>query len=145
MKKSILLCLLLCFTLGASAQTYYKCTGDNVNVRKGPGKNYGNVEGWEACNMSGSVQLCKGDKVKFLGVKKNGFMKVEDANLDGLMRCWGEGWVSAQYLTPMKKCDKCHGEGTNGHECRECGGLGWNCCFWTGKEPCEKCGYLGYY
>lgn len=118
MKKIIMMCTLMLMALSVSAQKkgdYLACTGNNVNVRTGPGLNYrvqthyGNQK----------IQLMKGDGVgvgyedcehetgnfvlEYLGVKKNGFMKVgyygEGTNI--------EGWVSAQYL--KKVCPWCDG------------------------------------
>ena len=93
MKKlaSLLLCILV--TTFTYAQNIFECTGDNVNVRTGPGKQYGNV----MTNIArpGRAQLFKGQQVEYLGVTKNGFMKV--AHPDNIWQ--GEsGWVSAQYL-----------------------------------------------
>ena len=84
MNKSIFRIMLAIFLVGGlatslkvDAQTYYRCTGDKVNVRKGPGKNYA-VLRWEHQMSSGLQQLYKGHVVKYLGKKQNGFMKVED-------------------------------------------------------------------
>lgn len=93
MKKLVSLALCILVASFAYAQNIYVCTGDNVNVRTGPGKQYGNVM-YNIARPS-RAQLFKGQQVEYLGVTKNGFMKV--AHPDNIWQ--GEvGWVSAQYL-----------------------------------------------
>lgn len=118
MKKCVLMCIMALMSLSVSAQKngdYLACTGNNVNMRTGPGKNYR----VQTHYMNQKVQLMKGDGVGdgyeecehetgnnvlvYLGVTRNGFMKVgfygEGINI--------EGWVSAQYL--KKVCPWCEG------------------------------------
>jgi len=112
-------------TLSANAQyrrgQRFVCTGNNVNVRTGPGKNYGvaTISNCMACNgrqRSYSIcngragrtkfQLMKGDgydpdwyQITYNGKSKNGSLYVdiyEDHEGTG-----GTGWVSAQYLRPI--------------------------------------------
>ena len=112
------MCIMALMSLSVSAQKngdYLACTGNNVNMRTGPGKNYR----VQTHYMNQKVQLMKGDGVGdgyeecehetgnnvlvYLGVTRNGFMKVgfygEGINI--------EGWVSAQYL--KKVCPWCEG------------------------------------
>ena len=94
-----LLLILACVLTGAvcQAQSVYECTGDNVNVRRGPGKNYEIV--YTNIARPGKVQLFKGETVTYLGEKRNGFMKVkisDDKNPQP-----GPTWVSAQYLRKL--------------------------------------------
>ena len=112
----------LATSLKIDAQTYYRCTGNKVNVRKGPGKNY-SVLICEYQGMNDPQQLCKGYVVKYLGKKQNGYMKVEDGNL-WHWSSFGVGWVSAQYLTPAKKCTSCNGRGRFNRICPACNGEG---------------------
>lgn len=107
MKRIVYITLLAFAVTGLKAQDAgYVCTGNHVNVRTGPGKNYpvydDNGEGPKR-------QLSKGDVVANLGEKKNGFCLVS-----GKLE-WGgderEGWVSAQYLRPVTLCPKCFGTG----------------------------------
>lgn len=95
--KTILMTLAL-FVLAANAQSYYICTGDNVNIRKGPGTKYGINT---LFNLDGKMN--KGSVVDYLGVKRNGFLKVY--NLSGGNGKQTVGWVSAKYLRPA--CEKC--------------------------------------
>ena len=153
MNKSIFRIMLAIFLVGGlatslkvDAQTYYRCTGDKVNVRKGPGKNYA-VLRWEHQMSSGLQQLYKGHVVKYLGKKQNGFMKVEDG-IDWHWSSFGVGWVSAQYLTPATKCTSCGGKGRFNRICPECNGNGcptynMGACD-NGYVRCEDCSGVGY-
>ena len=146
MKRILMLLLLVMATMGANAQfrngQALVCTGNNVNVRKGPGKNYGNII-WEYQGMNERAQLMKGDAVKYLGKKKNGFIYVRDLSVDYRFN-FGDAWVSAQYFRAGKKCRHCGGDGLLG-VCPECGGEGITvCCLGTGKVICEECGGDGY-
>ncbi len=112
------MCIMALVSLSANAQKngdYLACTGNNVNVRTGPGMNYpvqthygnqkvqlmkgyGIGDGYEECeHETGNCILV------YLGATRNGFMKVgyygEGTNI--------EGWVSAQYL--RKVCPWCEG------------------------------------
>ena len=84
MKKLLFFCLLFSISVITGFGQIYVSTGSNVNVRKGPGKNF-----------SVQFQLQKGDKVYFTGKKQNGFMKV--TNISSSSRTW-QGWVSERYL-----------------------------------------------
>lgn len=99
MKQIILslFCLLSCGII--CAQDIYESTGDNVNVRKGPGMNYGIV----MTNIArpGKVQLFKGDRVEYLGETKNGFMKINVPESKNAQQ--SVAWVSAQYLRKPTK------------------------------------------
>jgi len=127
-----------------SQEVYYRCTGDNVNIRKGPGTKFGRImrSGSAHCG-NGVAQLWKGAIVCGDGKVKNGFLHVTETGPD---MCWDEGWVSAQFLKKATKCPECNGQGTTGRKCPVCNGSGWRaCCFYTGMELCPKCGYVGYY
>lgn len=132
--------------ISVEAQTYYRCTGDKVNVRSGPGKKY-SVLRCEYQGMNEPQQMMKGHVVKYLGKKRNGFMYVEDA-VDYLWTAFGKGWVSAQYLKPASKCTSCKGKGRLNKKCPECGGQGCpmynvsNCDY--GYVRCQKCAGTGY-
>lgn len=121
---------------------YLACTGNNVNVRVGPGKNYKVLT-----NYNGDkVQLMKGDGVgigfdecehetgncvlEYEGRRKNGFMEVsylgEGTNI--------HGWVSEQYLKRVcrwcdgypKTYDDCDKENpTLLRVCKKCNGRGY--------------------
>ena len=125
MKRIILFCLVMFLAIGANAQ-YKKgqmlvCTGNNVNVRTGPGKNYpvatisncficeGRNRNCTACGGRpgrSKYQLMKGDglgecengdiAIEYLGKSKNGFHYVSCYEcIEGIGT---RGWVSAQYL-----------------------------------------------
>ena len=146
MKRFVMLIAVLLAAASMSAQKYFICTGTNVNVRTGPGKNYSVMTGSGGAKCPPEyekIQLDKGELVYNEGVRRNGFIKVSFA---GASMCWEDGWVSAQYLKPARKCPRCNGRGTTGRVCPECHGEGYYyCCAYTGKELCPKCGYLGYY
>lgn len=100
--STILMLLFVMMTVNAQ-QKGFVCTGNNVNVRKGPGKNYAVYDS----NTDHIRQLSKGDVVINRGKKKNGFCLIQ-----GPLE-WGgderDGWVSAQYLRPVTLCPKCDG------------------------------------
>lgn len=157
MKKSFILFVLLMSAVYAEAQTFYYVTGDNVNVRTGPGKNYQNVmnDGFQM-----RCQLFKESKVKFAGKRRNGFTYVKFLNcgMTGASCYPDYGWVSSQFLKPMThKCRVCNGKGYFNRPCREfdlppeqhpsacpCSGVCLNdgC---KGKQHCRQCGGVGYY
>lgn len=94
-------------TVEADAQrsgSYLACTGNNVNIRKGPGKQYSVVTllGWDEerlCDGRFKQQLYKGERVKYLGKKKNGFLYIEFYRAEeGGYTSRHRGWVSADYL-----------------------------------------------
>ncbi len=104
MKRLSIVLISLFVMLTAYAQNDgYVCTGNYVNVRTGPGKNYPVYDS----DTDHKRQLSKGDVVKNCGKKKNGFCLVQ-----GPLE-WGgderDGWVSADYLRPVKLCPQCDG------------------------------------
>ena len=108
MKWLIALVVMLSLTaINADAQRrgqYLTCTGDNVNVRTGPGKNYKvktipsfDVEMMRNVRMK--LQLFRGNRVKYLGQRKNGFLFVQFAyEGEGGYITYYTGWVSADFL-----------------------------------------------
>ncbi len=130
MKKILLICMMLMTVITVNAQEKgFVCTGNNVNVRTGPSKNYPVYDGGVGTN--GKRQLFKGDVVRDCGKRKNGFCLVQGA-LE-----WGgderDGWVSAQYLRPVILCKTCFGTGDENIgevdidliTCRKCKGKGY--------------------
>ena len=104
MKRISIVLMLLLTVVAVNAQhNGYVCTGNNVNVRTGPGKNYAVYDS----NTDHKRQLSKGDVVANRGKKKNGFCLIQ-----GPVE-WGgderDGWVSAQYLRPVTLCPECDG------------------------------------
>ena len=104
MKKIALICMMLFAVVMANAQEMgFVCTGNNVNVRTGPGLNY-EVYDVESGHKR---QLFKGDIVQDCGRSKNGFRLIAGP------REWGgderDGWVSAKYLRPVIICPVCEG------------------------------------
>lgn len=64
------------------------CTGNAVNVRKGPGINYGNIEGWPRLN--------RGNEVLVIGESGDWFqIKIQNAQTPA---SGYTGYVSAQYI-----------------------------------------------
>ena len=146
MKKIFLLFFALtfiCFAADAQCVQYcLKSTGQNVNVRVGPGKNYRVVNGSGAYGFEGKVQLEKGQYVGTDGVKRNGFTHVYYI---GWYNAWEDGWVASQYLAPTTKCRACNGRGFLNRKCPECHGEGYHyCCNYTGKAVCNVCSGVGY-
>lgn len=98
--------LLAVMTVNAQ-QRGFVCTGNHVNVRKGPGKNYGVVR-QVASDPGTKMQMLKGSIAVYLGKKRNGFKYVRFiCNTVGEF----DGWVSAQYLRPVMICPRCKGFG----------------------------------
>lgn len=128
MKRITIVLMLLFVMLTINAQhNGFVCTGNNVNVRTGPGKNYPVYDS----NTPQKRQLSKGDVVKNCGKKKNGFCLIQ-----GPLE-WGgderDGWVSAQYLRPVTLCPECDGyKDVNIAEID------------IELETCEKCNGKGY-
>ena len=127
MKRKTLFLIMLFAVMAANAQQNgFVCTGDYVNVRTGPGKNYAVYDS----NTDHKRQLSKGDVVEYCGKRKNGFILIRQLG-------WGEderdGWVSAQYLRPVTLCPQCDGmKDENIGEidielitCRKCKGKGY--------------------
>lgn len=130
MKRILLICVMLFAVLAVNAQKRtqgFLSTGQNVNVRTGPGKNYPLAKE----DFSGEkCQLDKGQLVIYLGKRQNGFCYVEVSSMITEYYC--KGWVSAQYLKPVKVCPACNGEGytdiegfCEGKKCRRCGTRGY--------------------
>ena len=158
MKRILTILFILMATLAVHSQTLYRCTGDNVNVRTGPGLKYKVVydDNWQQ-----KVQIFKGVVVKGRGAARNGFIPItcfSGGTALGAMPV--DGWVSAQYLKPLtRKCSACNGRGYFNRPCRDYDGEpGYhpslcNCngkfCFHNnsacfGKQHCSVCGGLGY-
>jgi hypothetical protein len=128
MKRIVLISLMLLTVLSVSAQSRrgFISTGDNVNVRKGPGINYPVLY-----SEGEKLQLFKGEVVAYKGKKRNGFIYVHvvkvhpgDAVFDY------PGWVSAKYLRPVTLCPECGGQGYVGdieepQDCPKCKAKGY--------------------
>ena len=76
--KKLLFFLFLLIPFMVQAQTYYKCIGNNVKLRKGPGNNYK----FEHLFCQGEdtdtpAQMSKDEIVKYTGKQRNGYKKVE--------------------------------------------------------------------
>lgn len=145
MKRILFLLLMLTISVGSFAQTHYRVTGDNVNVRTGPGTNYSRVtwSGAYGTRDDQPYQLSKGEIVCSKGATKNGFVPIWG---DAVWMSEETGWVSSKYLTPATKCSVCKGKGNTGQVCPECDGAGMRmCCGWTGYVSCSKCKGHGYY
>ena len=157
MKRILMLMLFVMATMVANAQyrngQVLVCTGDNVNVRKGPGKNYGVV--YNGCSLSYD-QLFKGEEVKYAGKTRNGFIYV-NYNSGSTIGCSEKayGWVSNQYLKSRntRKCPACNGKGYFNRPCKDYSGdpVGhphvYNCQIYDdgyGKQHCHKCNGKGY-
>lgn len=102
-------------------------TGQNVNVRMGPGKKYPLAK---EDFSDDECQLDRGQLVTYLGRRQNGFYLVEVSSMITEYHC--KGWVAAQYLKPVKICPACKGEGyteiegfCEGKKCRRCGTRGY--------------------
>lgn len=147
MKRIILILsalTLTCLSVKAQKALYFlKSTGQNVNVRVGPGKNYRVLDCSGAYGSDGlKAQLYKGEVVGTDGIKSNGFTHVYYM---GWYNQWSEGWVSSQYLAPTAKCRACNGVGVFNRKCPDCNGEGYHaCCNFTGKAHCKSCEGLGY-
>ena len=128
MKRMSIIMLLLFAVLSVNAQQKgFVCTGNNVNVRKGPGKKYPIYD----VEFGRKRQLFKGDVVSDCGKKENGFCLVVGA-LE-----WGgderDGWVSEQFLRPVILCPTCGGTKNENigkvdidlRTCRKCKGRGY--------------------
>ena len=143
MKRLLMMMLLVMATMGVNAQRIvYFCSGDNVNVRKGPGKNYGVIYGE---SQGAYVQLFKKQGAESDGKIKNGFVHVKAYyGPTGAQSVWG--WVSLQYMKKgVQKCGACNGRGYLNTPCDLCKGTGSNClmCGNTGKTTCSQC-YKGF-
>jgi hypothetical protein len=157
MKRFFFALMLMCANVVANAQTYYESTGDNVNVRSGPGKNYRVIlnDGFET-----KCQLFKGNAVQYAGKVKNGFTYVKFLNcgMTGASCYPDYGWVSSKYLKKLtKKCNVCKGKGFFNRPCTDSEGSPdshFGACMCTaryclhngcvGKQHCHNCDGLGY-
>lgn len=147
---------LLCLT-GIKAQSYYRVTGDNVNVRTGPGSGY-SVMIEEGFGEAMKIQLFKGQPVKSRGAARNGFVPVTFIYGVSALACYPHnGWVSQKYLRQLThKCSACNGRGYFNRPCRNFPGspadhpTACNChgiCFHNnceGKQHCNACDGLGW-
>lgn len=128
MKKLVLFLFLMLAAINVDAQyrngQYLYCTGNNVNVRTGPGKNYRVFNLKEGCPICsgrqrncwmckgsvGKYQLMKGDGlgnfgdgaiyIQYLGKSKNGFLFIETG--ETVEGSGVRGWVASQYLRPRR-------------------------------------------
>ena len=128
-RLSIIFILLFAVITVNAQQKGFVCTGNNVNVRTGPGMDYPIYDQDRADGKK--RQLFKGDVVLDCGQRKNGFCLIVGA-LE-----WGgderDGWVSAKYLRPVILCPTCNGtKNENIGEididlitCRKCKGKGY--------------------
>lgn len=123
MKRIFFIMMMLFAVIVANAQIQgFISTGNNVNVRTGPGLKYKlakDVVSEEDC------QLTKGQLVKYLGKKQNGFIYVDVSSAFMEYHC--KGWVSSQFLKPVKLCPVCKGDGythivgyMEGKKCKRC-------------------------
>ena len=130
MKRFAIFIMLLMGAFTAYAQhNGFVCTGNNVNVRTGPGKNYPVYDYNKETGYK--RQIFKGDVVADEGKRKNGFCLIS-----GPLE-WGgderDGWVSAQFLKPVTICPECGGtKNVNVAEvdisletCKKCKGKGY--------------------
>ena len=138
MKKISLFLILLLFAVKTQAQNNnwehsdYVCTGSNVNIRTGPGKNYNVVA--QLNKNEGIIEYCYDNPLvttynSFVfseRQKQNGFIKIRTYFI-GVETI---GWVSAQYLRPV--CPSCKGV----KEYRTSGGRQINIC-----KRCKGRGY----
>ena len=133
MKRILMLFLVVISTMAVYAQSKgFISTGQNVNVRTGPGKNYPVDSSWGP-----RIQLSKGDIVSYEGKTKNGFhyvriVKYRGSFLSGDISNTNSGWVSSQFLSPVKICNSCGGSGEDYNSsigaldtCRKCRGKGY--------------------
>ena len=128
MKRIAMMIMLLMITLSVGAQNLkgFISTGQDVNVRKGPGMRYPVIDSeW------GKIQLDKGEVVCDMGKSKNGFRQVSVTKLIfGSVVNEYEGWVSSKYLRPVKVCSECYGTGYVGEI--------------EDMKSCEKCKEKGH-
>ena len=156
MRRFLMIILVVMTSMSANAQfrkgQVLTCTVDNVNVRKGPGKNYGVLID-KLCEMK--CQLYKGATVKYAGKMQNGFLYVIfDAGCTAGTSHEEYGWVPRQYLKSVltKRCPKCKGKGYFNRPCQDYDGEPLyhpNLCSchrpWAGygKQICHSCNGQG--
>ena len=75
-------------------EVWYVCTGNNVYVRTGPGKQYAPCQ-----SDAGTVYVMKGDMVLAQGGVRNGYRYV-CASLEGYGVVYG--WMSTKYLRRLR-------------------------------------------
>ena len=149
MKRIVLLIVVVMTTLCAEAQykkdQHFYCTGNNVNIRKGPGKNYP-VFTYTEYNSGAKkkFQLMKHQGlnigmgldgffyITYLGQRKNGFLHVTTGswwfnNMKEENMAFLDGWVSEKYLKPV---------------CKSCDGYGFT--EYMGEIKCPRCHGRGY-
>ena len=152
MKRIIFLLLVVMATMSVDAQEYYRSTGNNVNIRKGPGKTYA-IEESGAFSLpyvgrGEKAKLLKGDMVKYLGKKKNGYMFVEVIGCapDGYL-VYNEGWVYGKYITNDTLCPECNGKGQFEGKCQNeyHKEIEYINGFYCPSCSCKKCGAIGWY
>lgn len=144
MKKTMMIMLMLFSVLSIQAQQKgdaLACTGNNVNVRTGPGLNYsvltdynGKVQLMKGYGIGDGYQECEHETGNFVliyeGRRQNGFMLVsylgEGTNI--------QGWVYSKYLKKVcpwcegypKTYDDCDSEHPRLlHVCKKCKGRGY--------------------
>ena len=120
--------MILMMGLACNAQNIkgFISTGQNVNVRKGPGTNYQVID-----TEWGKIQLDKGEVVCDKGKTKNGFRHISVTKLIfGSVVNVYDGWVAAKYLNPVNVCPECYGTGYVGEI--------------EDMKICDKCKEKGY-
>ena len=118
--------LLMTLAVGAQNLKGFISTGQDVNVRKGPGMRYPVID-----TEWGKIQLDKDEVVCDKGKTKNGFRHISVTKLIfGSVVNVYEGWVSTKYLRPVNVCPECYGTGYVGEI--------------EDMKPCEKCKEKGH-
>ena len=128
MKRIVMISMMMLMTLAVGAQNLkgFISTGQDVNVRKGPGMRYPVID-----TEWGKIQLDKGEVVCDKGKTKNGFRHILVTKLIfGSVVNEYEGWVSTKYLRPVNVCPECYGTGYVGEI--------------EDIKPCEKCKEKGH-
>ena len=129
MKKLVLISLMLFAVLAVNAQnrtTGFVSTGQNVNVRTGPGTSFPVLRDGQT-----RYRLNKNELVFDRGERKNGFCLVELRFAEIPEEDEVVGWVSARYLRKVNLCQNCGGWGTDGPDaehltkCKTCKGKGY--------------------
>lgn len=130
---------------------YFRVNTDKLNVRTGPGANYGIAKVWgEGMSRSGNWSLKRGDIVCTKYKSKNGFVKIRMAkDRYNFEDSWESRWVALNLLTLAEVCETCDGDGYTGDICDCCGGEGCDheggedCCV-NGYANCSDCDGNGY-
>lgn len=152
MKRILFLLLVILTTMSVNAQEYYRCTRNNVNIRKGPGKTYAveesSVFSLPYAGRGEKAKLLKNDIVKYLGKTKNGYMFVEVIGCaPDLFFVSGDCWVYGKYLTPATLCSECKRKGQFKEKCQSelHQDLDYIDGFYCSSCTCKKCGGIGWY